>query len=56
VRILTERAAPPAGFDWHRHFVTHPSNRALAKLIVYTAGQTPEQTCDAVYERLFRTR
>jgi hypothetical protein len=35
--------------------VTHPSNRALAKLIVHTAGQTPEQTCDAVYERLFRT-
>jgi hypothetical protein len=55
VRILTERAAPPAGFDWHRHFVTHPSNRALAKLVVYTAGQTPEQTRGAVYERLFRT-
>lgn len=55
VRILTERSAPPEGFDWHRHFVTHPSNGALAKLVVYTAGQTPEQTCDAVYQRLFRT-
>jgi hypothetical protein len=55
VRILTERTVPPAGFDWHRHFVTHPSNGALAKLIVYTAGQTPQQTCDAVYQHLFRT-
>jgi shikimate kinase len=53
VRILTERRAPPEGFDWHRHFVTHPSNAALAKLIVYTAGQTAAQTCDAVYQRLF---
>jgi hypothetical protein len=55
VRILTERSAPPEGFDWHRHFVTHPSNGAMAKLVVYTAGQTPWQTCDAVYQRLFRT-
>jgi hypothetical protein len=54
VRMLTERRAPPEGFDWHRHFVTHPSNATLAKLIVYTQGQTPEQTCDVVYQRLFR--
>lgn len=52
VRILTERTSLPEGFDWHRHFVTHPSNGALAKLIVYTARQTPEQTCDAVYQLL----
>ena len=55
VRVLTERRAPPVGFDWHRHFVTHPSNGALAKMVVYTAGQTPEQTCDALYQGLFRT-
>ena len=55
VRILTERSAPPEGFDWHRHFVAHPSNGVLAKLVVYTAGQTPSQTCDAVYQCLFRT-
>jgi shikimate kinase len=55
VRVLTERRPPPDGFDWHRHFVTHPSNGALAKLIVYTAGQTAEQTCDGVYQRLCRT-
>jgi shikimate kinase len=54
VRILTARRPPPEGFDWHRHFVTHPSNRSLAKLIVYTAGRTAEQTCDAVYQRLFQ--
>ena len=55
VRVLTERRAPPVGFDWHRHFVTHPSNGALAKLVVYTAGQTPGQTCDALYKALVRT-
>ena len=55
VRVLTERMAPPVGFDWHRHFVTHPSNGALAKLVVYTAGQTPGQTCDALYRALVRT-
>jgi hypothetical protein len=55
VRILTECRAPPEGFDWHRHFVTHPSNGALAKLVVYAAGQAPEQTCDAAYKGLFRT-
>ncbi len=54
VRILAERRAPPAGFDWHRHFVHHPSNGILAKLTVYTAGQTAEQTCEAVHQRLFR--
>lgn len=55
MRILTERRAPPVGFDWHRHFVTHPSNGALAKLVVYTAGQTPGQTWDALYKGLVRT-
>ena len=55
VRVLTKRRAPPVGFDWHRHFVTHPSNGALAKLVVYTAGQTPGQTCDALYKGLVRT-
>jgi hypothetical protein len=55
VRVLTERRAPPVGFDWHRHFVTHPSNGALAKLVAYTAGQTPGQTCDALYRALVRT-
>jgi len=28
---------------------------ALAKLVVYTAGQTPGQTCDALYRALVRT-
>jgi shikimate kinase len=54
VRVLTRRRPPPADFDWHRHFVTHRSNRALAKLVVYTDDQTAEQTCDAVHRRLLR--
>ena len=54
VRVLTRRRPPPGDFDWHRHFVTHPSNRALAKLVVYTAGETAEQTCEVVHQRLER--
>jgi hypothetical protein len=54
VRVLTRRRPPPEGFDWHRHFVTHRSNRVLAKLVVYTGGQTAEQTCDVVHRRLAR--
>ena len=55
VRILTERRAHPWALTGTDIFVTHPSNGALAKLIVYTAGQTPGQTCDALYKCLFRT-
>jgi shikimate kinase len=54
IRVLTRRRPPPGDFDWHRHFVTHRSNRALAKLVVYTGGQTPEQTCNVVHRRLVR--
>ena len=32
------------GFDLNAHFVTHPSNRDLAKQVVYTVGRTPEET------------
>jgi len=54
VRVLTRRRPPPQDFDWHRHFVTHRSNRVLAKLVVHTAGQTAEQTCEVVHRRLIR--
>jgi len=36
------------GFDWHEHFVKHPSNHRLAKKVVYSEGKTAEQTCEDV--------
>lgn len=30
------------------YFVRHPSNRKLAKYIVYTAGKTPDQICEEI--------
>jgi hypothetical protein len=37
-----------SAFDFITHFVTHPSNRELATHVVYTAGKTPEETCDEI--------
>lgn len=55
VRVLRERYLAVSGWDGmadgidlHAYFVKHPANRRLAKHIVYTAGQTPEQTCAAI--------
>jgi len=36
----------------NEHFLRHPSNRQLAKLTVYSDGQTPTETCQAVLTRL----
>jgi adenylate kinase family enzyme len=35
----------PRLFAMNEHFVKHPSNHQLAKLVVYTNGKTPEETC-----------
>lgn len=50
MRVLRDRAGPieSNGLDFHEHFVKHPSNARLAKHTLYTAGQTPEQTRDAI--------
>jgi hypothetical protein len=50
VAILHERDewAANMGFDFHEHFVKHPSNHALAKFVVYTKGKTPEETCSEI--------
>ena len=51
IQILRERGADDevaSPFDFTAHFVTHPSNRALATHVVYTAGKTPEETCDEI--------
>ena len=38
----------------NEHFVRHPSNRRLAKIVAYTEGKTPEETCDEILRRLSR--
>jgi shikimate kinase len=39
-------------FELNEHFVRHPSNRRLAKRVIYTKGKTPEEVCDALMEKL----
>ena len=49
IRMLADRTkdvAPP-GFD-HTPFVKHRSNHRLARHVVYTKGETPEQTRDRI--------
>jgi hypothetical protein len=36
-------------------FIHHPSNFSLAKLIIYTAGKSPEDTCQEIVERCYPT-
>jgi len=50
IRLLRERIGTPGPDEWdlNAHFVRHPSNYALAKRIIYTAGKTPEQTRDEI--------
>lgn len=34
--------------DLNAHFITHRANRSLAKHIVYTEGETPDETCQRI--------
>jgi shikimate kinase len=43
------------GLDWNEYFVRHPSNRRLAKQIIYTKDRTPAETCAAIMARLDHT-
>ncbi len=59
VRILTERqqhSAPIADRGIIggivEHHVRHHSNPDLAKIVIYTKGKTPEETCDELMSRL----
>ena len=56
VRVSKERQGNLTVYenDFDVHFVTHPSNAALAKHIVYTQGKTPEETRDEILQRLGR--
>ncbi len=49
VRILEQRSTPTiGGVELNRYLVTSPASRALAKLVVYTEGKTPEDTRDEI--------
>jgi hypothetical protein len=54
VHLLRARGAAEgdvaSAFDFTTHFVTHPSNRELATHVVYTAGKTPDETCDEILQ------
>ncbi len=53
VAILRQRNTPTINdMEANRFLITHPSNRELAKLVVYTEGQTPVETRDEILERL----
>jgi shikimate kinase len=41
--------------DINEHFITHPSNYALATITVYTDGRLPEDTCAEIVARIIRS-
>jgi shikimate kinase len=51
IRVLRDRSrdrSPPGENDINAHFVRHRSNYELAKIVIYTEGRTPEQTCESI--------
>ena len=50
VQIINARNAhdSDAQREVNEHFVRHHSNYDLAKLVVYTQGKTPEETCEEI--------
>lgn len=51
IRVLHTRyggGPPPGEFDLNSHFIRHRSNYDLAKVVIYTEGRTPEETCDSI--------
>lgn len=36
----------------NEHFVAHPANSRLAKLVIYTEGKSPEETCEEIVRLL----
>lgn len=43
------------GYDPNEHFLRHPSNRRLAKTVVYTEGDAPEETCECILRQALLT-
>jgi len=51
VAYLNERIDPNLSFI-NEHYITHPANRSLAKVTVYTRGKTPEEVCEEIESAL----
>jgi hypothetical protein len=51
-RVLRQRYWKLLDIDANEIFVRHPSNRRLAKQTIYTEGQTPHETAEAIIARL----
>jgi len=39
-------------FGVNEHFVKHPSNHKLAKIVIYTNDKTPDETCAEILQKL----
>jgi shikimate kinase len=53
MRVLEERGHVLFdGVPMDEHFVKHHSNHDLAKLVVYSKGKTPEETCEEIVARI----
>jgi shikimate kinase len=54
IRMLTEAGKEFTDelFELNEYFVKHPSNRQLAKLVIYTKDKTPEKICDEILLKL----
>jgi len=54
LRVLKQRVwdGVTGGFDFQTHFVMHPSNHRLARVVVYTEGKSPEETRDEILARI----
>jgi shikimate kinase len=54
LRILHERQSNPhpEAVTMNEQFVRNPSNRQLAKIIIYTNDNSPEETCQEIVDRL----
>ncbi len=61
-RVLNERfgqlllkevgTIDPQLFGVNEHFVRHPSNYMLAKMVIYTNNKTPDETCTEILRKL----
>ncbi len=54
IQILNDRTKGfiREGFDFHDHFVKHPSNHLLAKITHYTKDKNPEESRDELIAKL----
>ncbi|GMT48468.1 MAG: hypothetical protein IEMM0008_0007 [bacterium] len=55
IQILNDRTGGfiRGGFDFHEHFVKHPSNHLLAKITHYTKNKSPEESRDELIAQLY---